>query len=711
MAEADWCSGAARVYRCFDRPPALLEEVLERMGWRPHELSTPSTQAGDSSATSRSPSRPLTRLSTHQPQESPTSSDLSSEAPRIHASSDRRRLAKRLHYSSNRGVWSLAWKSGRFCRSDYLDLLDYQRLNHFQNSASITRKDRMIRELRKMKAIHGSAYSFIPTSFILPSEHKRFLKAHTALQRPANHAAAPSPSPSPPPDRRTRDFQMIMRLYEQQKRKLESMPPVVSLSKGARKRPIARPVLQRPQTRTRVKTAESASSCGSEDEDTRGGERNGSCVFICKPADCSRGRNITLARDLSDLRYDQQSIIQRYIAKPLLIESYKWDLRVYVFVPSVHPLQVYLYDEGVVRFSSEPYNIHSNSPFVHLTNASINNRNPRSFSTHCGTAAIGAERKWSFRTLRGYLQSRGISPESLWNQVVEIIRLTCLTLPLNIPTAASENCFELFGFDILVDEKLKAWLIEVNCSPSLTASGPIDRAVKEALLTDTIDLLAQLTKTATTTLTCGTPLVFPSSPVPSCPTSPKQTRHTDEVRPPSWQESPTVSPRIHRATSAKSPRGNRAWNGTDCDLSGAGAGRLTPPASPRHPEKATKGRLRSGQYRLVFPYNEATLEASLDLNRLSRVGHIASSSCRTSMCAPSRIPPSHPPHFYFSCVPPPCSPFVNGSPPRWPDAVRAGVPFVQSGARDTFMHDKIREVVRDIVRERHDDRGRRSKRG
>lgn len=39
-------------------------------------------------------------------------------------------------------------------------------------------------------------------------------------------------------------------------------------------------------------------------------------------------------------------------------------------------------------------------------------------------------------------------------------------------------CYELFGFDVMMDKALKPWLLEVNISPSLMGSSPLDRKIK-----------------------------------------------------------------------------------------------------------------------------------------------------------------------------------------------------------------------------------------
>ena len=51
------------------------------------------------------------------------------------------------------------------------------------------------------------------------------------------------------------------------------------------------------------------------------------------------------------------------------------------------------------------------------------------------------------------------------------------------------NCFEIYGYDILIDSELKPWLVEINLSPSLACDSQIDMSVKGNLLTETFNLV------------------------------------------------------------------------------------------------------------------------------------------------------------------------------------------------------------------------------
>jgi hypothetical protein len=51
------------------------------------------------------------------------------------------------------------------------------------------------------------------------------------------------------------------------------------------------------------------------------------------------------------------------------------------------------------------------------------------------------------------------------------------------------NCFELFGYDIIIDENLRCWLIEVNSSPSLEKDFTIDEIIKQQLVDDIIEVV------------------------------------------------------------------------------------------------------------------------------------------------------------------------------------------------------------------------------
>jgi tubulin polyglutamylase TTLL1 len=52
------------------------------------------------------------------------------------------------------------------------------------------------------------------------------------------------------------------------------------------------------------------------------------------------------------------------------------------------------------------------------------------------------------------------------------------------------HCFELYGYDVLLDANLRPWLIEVNASPSLSTTTEPDRIMKSALLRDVFAVVA-----------------------------------------------------------------------------------------------------------------------------------------------------------------------------------------------------------------------------
>lgn len=61
-----------------------------------------------------------------------------------------------------------------------------------------------------------------------------------------------------------------------------------------------------------------------------------------------------------DVKPNEDLICQQYVAKPFLIDGFKFDLRIYVLVTSCDPLRVFVYNDGLARFSTVNYEEPSN---------------------------------------------------------------------------------------------------------------------------------------------------------------------------------------------------------------------------------------------------------------------------------------------------------------------------------------------------------------
>ena len=50
-------------------------------------------------------------------------------------------------------------------------------------------------------------------------------------------------------------------------------------------------------------------------------------------------------------------------------------------------------------------------------------------------------------------------------------------------------CFEILGIDILIDKKLKPWLLEINIQPSFSTDSPLDFRIKKGVVDEAFSLL------------------------------------------------------------------------------------------------------------------------------------------------------------------------------------------------------------------------------
>jgi len=218
-------------------------------------------------------------------------------------------------------------------------------------------------------------------------------------------------------------------------------------------------------------------------------------LWILKPNASSRGRGIKLITDTNDVPIDESCVISRYVYNPFLINGLKFDMRIYVVLTSIDPLRIYVYNEGLTRFCTEKYdpNMKENR-FSHLTNYSVNKKNEK-FISNKRADADDVGQKWSLSALNKYLDKHKVDTEQVWARIYDLIIRTFIACEPSLQQAYKKtavcrtNCFELFGFDVLLDDELKPWLMEVNLSPSLACESPLDQQVKSNLIADLFTLV------------------------------------------------------------------------------------------------------------------------------------------------------------------------------------------------------------------------------
>ena len=135
---------------------------------------------------------------------------------------------------------------------------------------------------------------------------------------------------------------------------------------------------------------------------------------------------------------------------------------------------------------------------MHLTNYSINKQNDAFEQTDSDLNSAETGHKRSLTFALKYMQEKGHDVEKLMLEVKSMIIKTLIAVqPMLQHTYRScqpddmENsmCFEILGFDVMLDDKLRPYIIEINHDPSFETDSPLDFKVKRKLISDTLRLL------------------------------------------------------------------------------------------------------------------------------------------------------------------------------------------------------------------------------
>eukprot|EP00928_Gymnodinium_smaydae_P010868 TRINITY_DN14093_c0_g3_i1.p1 TRINITY_DN14093_c0_g3~~TRINITY_DN14093_c0_g3_i1.p1 ORF type:complete len:691 (-),score=162.12 TRINITY_DN14093_c0_g3_i1:68-2140(-) len=228
------------------------------------------------------------------------------------------------------------------------------------------------------------------------------------------------------------------------------------------------------------------------------------------------------------------ALAQRYLPSPLLLDGLKFDLRLYVVVTSIEPLCAYMCKEGLARFCTakyeEPTPANANEVYMHLTNYSVNKKSAK-FSDEDPYDVNTKASKRPLATLMAQIAAheatagRTFDEQALYNSFEEVcaVLLQALAPVLTVtynrvareskpkPKAKAKakskpkakarsrnagdssdeageneeeggdsdedsyepNCFQILGIDVLMDDRLQPWLLEVNARPSMEISNPV----------------------------------------------------------------------------------------------------------------------------------------------------------------------------------------------------------------------------------------------
>jgi tubulin monoglycylase TTLL3/8 len=187
------------------------------------------------------------------------------------------------------------------------------------------------------------------------------------------------------------------------------------------------------------------------------------------------------------MQKESQYIAQKYIENPLLVKSRKFDLRVWVVVTDWNPLTIWYFRKPYVRLPAHDYDVTDlENNYAHLANNSIARHDDGTKKTEYkieGNMMFVED----FQEYLSNIYASDVYEEQIEERLKNVVINTLESVQDTFEY--KKGCFELYGFDIMVDTDFNCWLIEVNSSPAMDYSTHVTEKLVKTCLEDVCKVL------------------------------------------------------------------------------------------------------------------------------------------------------------------------------------------------------------------------------
>ena len=180
-------------------------------------------------------------------------------------------------------------------------------------------------------------------------------------------------------------------------------------------------------------------------------------------------------------------ILQKYIEKPLLYNGRKFDMRIWVLLN--HKMDIYIFKEGHLKATSFNYSLNNSDLYVHLTNYSV-----QKYSDNFEKFEYGNEISFDElqKSLSKYYNLEVNVRKDILPKIKNIIVLSMQSVKKSINKYNRKKCFEIFGYDFMLDINLNPFLIEINTNPGLEISSPLINKLVPRMIDDALRLTVDI---------------------------------------------------------------------------------------------------------------------------------------------------------------------------------------------------------------------------